>query len=366
MSTIRVLHVIARMNVGGTARYVGDLVENIPGSALATGHVQGQEIEDHVVNQIETIRIPHLGRRISPINDFKALIELQKVIREIEPEVVHTHTFKAGLIGRLVGGSHKRVHTFHGHLFDDQSFSKFQVRVITSLEKWLARRTNVLVSVGERVGAELRESGIGEEKCWLSIPPGVKPLELINQSDARALLGLEEGVFLVGWLARVTDVKNPHLLVEIARQLPEIQFVMGGGGNLLDQMKLSAPRNLQILGWVDNALFWSAVDVAISTSQNEGMPIAIIEAQMAGKPVVASDAGSIGEVIVQGKTGFVCRSNPFEMSEMIIKISKNWTSENFLPQDLILPILRKFDFFHFIQTHNALYSSLLTAKKRNY
>ena len=142
MSTTKVLHVIARMNVGGTARYVGDLVANIPGSALATGYVQGAEIEDPIVDNLETFRIPHLGRRISLLSDLRAWIELRRLVRDLRPEVVHTHTFKAGLVGRLVGGNHKRIHTFHGHLFGDQSFSPFEKRLITSVERFLARRTD--------------------------------------------------------------------------------------------------------------------------------------------------------------------------------------------------------------------------------
>ena len=92
MST-QVLHVIARMNVGGTARYVGELVEKIPGSKLATGYVQGSEIEDPSVENLAVLRVPHMGRRISLINDFRAWIELKKIIREVEPAIVHTHTF---------------------------------------------------------------------------------------------------------------------------------------------------------------------------------------------------------------------------------------------------------------------------------
>ena len=95
MSTIKVLHVIARMNVGGTARYVGDLVENIPNSALATGYVQGTEIEDSAVGAINPYRILHLGRKVSPLNDFRAWVELRRLIGEIEPDIIHTHTFKA-------------------------------------------------------------------------------------------------------------------------------------------------------------------------------------------------------------------------------------------------------------------------------
>ena len=177
MSTIKVLHVIARMNVGGTARYVGDLVENIPNSALATGYVQRSEIEDPVVNTISPYRIPHLGRKISPINDFKAWVELRRLIREIKPEIVHTHTFKAGLIGRLIGGDHKRVHTFHGHLFDDQSFSPVEKWIITFSERYLASRTDFLISVGEKVGQELRAAGIGPNKKWTSIAPVFKMMK---------------------------------------------------------------------------------------------------------------------------------------------------------------------------------------------
>ena len=104
MSTTKVLHVIARMNVGGTARYVSELVEAIPNSKLATGFVQGSEVEDSGVAKLPVIRINHLGRKLSVVNDYKAWRELRAIVRECKPEIIHTHTFKAGLIGRLVPG----------------------------------------------------------------------------------------------------------------------------------------------------------------------------------------------------------------------------------------------------------------------
>ena len=289
MSTIKVLHVIARMNVGGTARYVGDLVQNIPNNALATGYVQGSEIEDPVVININPYRIPHMGRAISPLNDFKAWLELRKLINEIKPEIVHTHTFKAGLLGRLIGGNHKRVHTFHGHLFDDQSFSSIEKGIITLSERYLANRTDVLISVGERVGQDLRASGIGPNKKWVSIAPGVEALPSFDKAEARKILGIKADVFLVGWMARMTGVKNPLLALDVARQMPDVQFVMAGGGDLLELVAKSAPANVAVIGWTDASLFWSAVDCALSTSDNEGMPIALIEAQLAGLPAVVRE-----------------------------------------------------------------------------
>ena len=357
MSTIKVLHVIARMNVGGTARYVGDLVENIPNSALATGYVQGSEIEDPVVNTINPYRIPHLGRKISPINDFKAWVELRRLIREIKPEIVHTHTFKAGLIGRLIGGDHKRVHTFHGHLFDDQSFSPIEKWIITFSERYLASRTDVLISVGEKVGQELRAAGIGPNKKWASIAPGVQALPKIDKTKAREILGLKLDVFTVGWMARMTGVKNPFLALEVAKKLPNVHFVMAGGGDLLEQVKAKAPVNVQVIGWADAATFWSAVDCALSTSDNEGMPIALIEAQLAGVPVIATDVGSNSEVIKDGLTGIITKSN----SKSIVMILKNLMLDRsrLIAMTAQSPVWssKKFDLVVMIDLHSMIYSS---------
>jgi glycosyltransferase involved in cell wall biosynthesis len=305
MSTTKVLHVIARMNVGGTAHYVSELVEGIPNSKLATGFVQGSEVEDPSVSKIPVVRIKHLGRKISLVNDYKAWRELRAIVRECKPEIIHTHTFKAGLIGRLVRGKHKHIHTFHGHLFEDNSFSRLEKKIITFVEKWLAPRADVLVSVGLNVGKELREAGIGVGQKWVSIAPGVEALTLADKSEARKSIGANESGILIGWMARMTSVKNPNLLLQVASRLPDVQFVMAGGGDLLETIKSNAPENVKVIGWADAATFWSAVDIAISTSDNEGMPVALIEAQLAGLPVIATNVGSNSEVIQDEVTGLI-------------------------------------------------------------
>jgi glycosyltransferase involved in cell wall biosynthesis len=352
------------MNVGGTARYVGELVAKIPNSKLATGFVQGSEIEDPCLQNLNILRLPHMGRKISPINDFRTWFELRKVIRNINPEIVHTHTFKAGLIGRLIAGKHKRVHTFHGHLFDDLSFSRLEKIMITFTEKILSVRTDLLISVGKRVGLELQTLGIGVDKKWLSVPPGVQTLPVVERKHARSTLGLEENGILIGWMARMTEVKNPFLLLEIAELLTEFRFVMAGGGNLLEAVKRRAPDNVTVIGWADAATFWSAVDCAISTSNNEGMPIALIEAQLAGIPVITTDVGSSSEVIRDGITGFVSSKEPGQIAQFVKDIvvetsiirsmgnaSKLWANEEFG--------LRKM-----IDTHKEVYSTLIKNSKK--
>jgi glycosyltransferase involved in cell wall biosynthesis len=305
------------MNIGGTARYVAELVDKIPNNKLATGYVQGSEVEDPCIQKFDVIRVAHLGRKIAPINDIRAWCELRRVIRTLQPTIVHTHTFKAGLIGRMVPGGHKRVHTFHGHLFDDQSFSTRAKKVITFVEKLLARRTNLLISVGKKVGIELQAERIGLNGNWLSIPPGVQPLPLIEAVQARKILGLRSEGVLFGWMARMAQVKNPFLMLEIAKLVPGVNFVMAGGGDLLSEIQNRAPNNVAVIGWSDASTFWSAVDCAISTSDNEGMPIALIEAQLAGIPVIATDVGSNAEVVINGSTGIVTSSQPAKLAEAV-------------------------------------------------
>jgi glycosyltransferase involved in cell wall biosynthesis len=314
---MKVLHVIARMNVGGTARYIEELIDGAAEfgyeAELATGYVQGQEVESGGFNKKTTHRISHLGRKISPINDLRAYYELKKVISQVNPDIIHSHTFKAGLLARLVPGDFKRVHTFHGHLFEDQSFSYLQKFAILRAEKYLAKRTNQFISVGIRVGEDLRKLNIGQNSKWVSIAPGVRPLKKQKKSDARKKLKLPATGLVVGWMARVTSVKNPHLVLEVAKEFPETKFVIAGGGDLLADIKSKAPKNVKVIGWADSSLMWSAVDVVLSTSDNEGMPIALIEAQLAGLPVVATDVGSCSEVIESGKTGFVVAKSKAEL-----------------------------------------------------
>ena len=358
MSTISVLHVIARMNVGGTSKYVGDLVQNIPNSALATGYVQGAEIEDPRAAELNPFRISHLGRRISLVNDFKAWRELRTLIRDLKPEIVHTHTFKAGLIGRLIPGNHKRVHTFHGHLFGDQSFSLLEKKVIVSVERYLVRRTDLLISVGEKVGFELRSTGIGVSKIWISVPPGVKPLRSIEKIEARKLLGINHTKLLIGWMARMTSVKNPFLAIALAKRFPSTQFVFAGGGDLLAAVREMAPTNVTVIGWADAAVFWAAVDCAISTSDNEGIPIALIEAQLSGIPVVATNVGSIQEVIEDGITGYVT-DRAIEALEIALD---NLLSDPDLLESMAGAASKltesKFGFEKMIETHSNLYRQL--------
>ena len=312
---MRVLHVIARLNVGGTARYITQLANELPKHGIetfvATGFVQGDEVEDPSAQSIDVIRIPALGRSINPIKDHLARKQLEKIIEDVKPDIIHTHTFKAGYITRMKKQPIPVVHTFHGHLLDDPEFSGFKSKVIIAIEKKLAKRSAKLVTVGHIVGQELLQHNIGLKDQYLSIAPGVTALKITPRAEAMSNLGISEnGQPIIGWIARITGVKNPMKALEVARAIPQAQFVMAGGGDLLADVIAEAPSNVSVVGWAKAEDLFGAVDIILSTSENEGMPVALIEAQLAGKPVVATDVGSVSEVIANDETGLVTNKNP--------------------------------------------------------
>jgi glycosyltransferase involved in cell wall biosynthesis len=330
---MRVLHLIARLNVGGTARYITRLAKDMPGrgieTSVATGYVQGEETEDPTAEFIDVIRVASLGRAINPLKDLPARNEFLKIIEKVQPDVLHTHTFKAGVIGRArisqiyraAGKELKFVHTFHGHLFDDPEFSSSKNWAITALERRYAMRTNTLVTVGEQVSKDLLQREVGNPNQYLNIPPGVNPLLITPRQQAFANLNLEDdGRIVIGWIARVTGVKNPLRALEVACAIPEAHFVMAGGGDLLETIRAAAPSNVTVLGWADARDVFGVSDIVLSTSENEGMPIALIEAQLAGKPVVATNVGAVAEVIANGDTGYVVAKQTIDLVAAIKKL----------------------------------------------
>jgi glycosyltransferase involved in cell wall biosynthesis len=359
---MRVLHVIARLNVGGTARYITRLAQELPKhkieTFIATGFVQGSEQEDPSAKKLKVIRIPSLGRQINPIKDHFAFKQLMKVVKEVKPDILHTHTFKAGYIGRIktkeihkaAGKQVKFVHTFHGHLFDDPEFSGLKSLIITSFERRLAMRTDAIVTVGAQVAKELLVREIGQPQQFANIPPGVEPLKIPKAKPRKKIT--------IGWIARVTGVKNPLRALEIAKLFPDAQFLIAGGGDMLEQVKTQAPKNTKVLGWTDAAKLFAASDIILSTSENEGMPIALIEAQLASKPVVATNVGGVAEVVINNKTGFVTRKNTEDLAKALEKLIDSKPLRTAQGKAAKAHSIKAFSVEKMIKAHVSLYKKL--------
>lgn len=322
---MKVLHVIARVNLGGTARWLETLTaEQVAAGqevVVATGHVQGDEVEDPGAATMPLVRLDRLGRAVSPFDDLVALRELRELIGDLRPDVVNTHTAKAGMVGRAAALSLGRsrptlVHTVHGHLLKGY-FSGLAVRGISMSERLMAAASDVVLAAGQKVRDDLIAARIVSPDKVVVVRPGVRDFPRTDRDLARAALGiadLGDHRPVAGWLARVVRVKRPDRLAAVAKVTPDVDFIVGGDGALREGLDEHAPRNLRTLGWADPATFWSACDLAVLTSDNEAMPYSLVEAALAGLPTVTTNAGSASEVVVDGVTGLVVPLSPMAVA----------------------------------------------------
>jgi len=319
---IRVMQIIARMNVGGPAVLVADLMRNfdpkLVNAVLVTGYCDENESDylDEVAKDVKAVRVPGLGRSISPLRDVNAFFLLIREIRKFKPDVIHTHTAKAGVLGRVAGllaaPTAKRVHTFHGHLLHGY-FSKSRTQLIVFVEKVLAAITFRLIAIGKSVKKDLVEAGIGTDSKYEVIFPGLQPLKTYAKEEARKSLGLESDKAYLVFVGRLTQIKRPDRLLEIARYLkvnqPNSQILIAGAGELLETIEgVSTSEGLPItfLGWRNDIdLILGAADIAILCSDNEGIPLTLIQASQAGLPIVSTDVGSVSDIVSDGVTGYL-------------------------------------------------------------
>ena len=360
--TPRVLHVIARFNLGGTAKYLTELIPALEAQnfevLLAVGRVQKGEVEDSSLQDLKFVRIEKLGRRLRLIDDVIAYFQIRSLVKKWKPDLIQTHTFKAGLLGRLMFRRIPKVHTFHGHLLTDPEFSRNQIKVIVFVDRFLAKFSQKLVTTGRSVAEDLIKHRIGEQGSYISIPGTLSQIDFVPRETARKNLKLGDE-FVILWVARVAPVKNAKLLVEVAKSLPDCVFLMGGDGIQMQEIELLAPPNLRILGYIPTSQILLAGDLYLSTSLNEGVPYSILEAKSAGLPVVAVDVGSISEIITDGVDGFLVGANVREIRDRILDVKTS--RDSFAARSLIFgePLVEMHPQNQMVESHSTLYKELL-------
>jgi len=335
---VKVVQIIARMNVGGPAVIVADLMRSIDSSkveqVLITGYCDSDEADylETVATDIKATRIAGLGRSVSLVADIRAFFALVAMIKKIAPDVIHTHTAKAGVLGRLAailaGRKAKRVHTFHGHLLHGY-FSGWKVKLVIAIEKFLAKRTDILVAVGNQVKEDLLAAGIGKSDQYRVFFPGLVEPKKISKEVARQQFEMEAGDIYVAYVGRMTSIKRPDRLLNTAaeikaRNLP-VKFIVAGEGDLFESTKRDSERRdlpVRFLGWrKDIGALFAASDIAILTSDNEGIPLTLIQAAQASLPIVATGVGSIGDIVVHEVNGYLVDSEPAALADALQKLA---------------------------------------------
>jgi len=339
---IKVMRIIARMNVGGPAVQVSGLMRGFDAQVfdqeLVTGYCAADEADylEKVATDVKAIRIDGLGRSIKPRADLTALFAIVKEIRRFKPDVIHTHTAKAGVVGRIAsilsGRKSVRVHTFHGHLLNGY-FGAGKTKLVILVEKFLALFTGQLLAVGTKVKDDLLAVGIGNKNKFGVMPPGLQLAEVPSRSSARKELGLNDDAIYCAFIGRITQIKRPDRFLDVVAEIKsrgvDLHFIVAGSGDLLQYCQDRAKaENLLVtfLGWrEDIEVVLAAADFVLLTSDNEGTPLSLIQAGMVGIPVVATNVGSTNEIVVNGKTGLLTDLSVKELSDAVAKVATDST-----------------------------------------
>lgn len=375
---VRVLRVIARMNIGGPALQVQGLMENLDTDRfeqlLVTGAVGPDERDALDVRESEfpVERVDALGRRVSFSHDLSAARELRRVIRRYRPDIVHTHTAKAGFLGRLIAQESRvpiTVHTFHGHLLHGY-FGPAGTKAVVLAERALAARTTHLLAVGNKVRQDLLDAGVGTPERFSVMPPGIPVPDEADRDRSRASLSIGPDQPVVSIVGRMVAIKRPDRLAEtvemVSRRVPDLVVLVAGSGPGMEEFKARAAEvDVRYLGWrSDVSDVHAASDLSLQASDNEGTPISLIEAGMAGRPVVAADVGSVSDVVVDGETGILRTASAEALASAVVDLlgdpprrnamglaASKWTRQRFSAQRLS-------------RDHADLYSRLLEGSLR--
>ena len=328
----KILRVIARLNMGGPALHVAYLTAGLRergyDTTLVAGTLaRGEDSMAFVAEglSVDVVSIPELGREISPVRDLAATLRLAALIRRERPQILHTHTAKAGTVGRvaaLLAGRARPpivVHTFHGHVLYGY-FGPLRSRLFRWLERWLARHTTVLVAVSPQVRDDLVALGVAPPEKFVVVRLGIELGERVGggmdgRAETRRYLGIPPDRFAVGWVGRMTAVKRTDDLLDGFKRLLErgvgaTLCLVGDGPDrpALERRahELGIMRETLFLGYQEDVgPLYAAFDALVLPSGNEGTPVSVIEALAAGTPVVATRVGGVPDVVRDGEDGFL-------------------------------------------------------------
>jgi len=379
---IRVMRIIARMNVGGPAVQVTGLMRGFNSvdfdHRLYTGFCASNESDylDTVATDVTAIRIEGFGRRVSLGADIRAFLFLVREIRTFKPEVIHTHTTKAGFLGRIASvvslQQSIRVHTFHGHLLNGY-FGPFKRALIILVEKTLAMFTDQLLAVGDKVKQDLLHASIGNATKFSLMPPGLAIGSLPDRNMTCDLLGLSVEKLQCAFIGRVTQIKRPDRFLDMVSEIKKrgagIEFFMAGDGELLQNCRERIVREdlpVKILGWQSNIeQVLSAADVVVLTSDNEGTPICLIQAGMARLPVVTTRVGSVPEVVLDGVTGIITNVDVQELADALEKLANSPELRAQMGAAAQKFTLANFGVERLVNDHEKLYEKLVANRARS-
>jgi len=382
--------VIARLNMGGPALHVAylsaGLVERGYDTTLVAGTLaRGEESMAHVAEErgVAVVVLPELSREIAPLHDLRAARRLALLIREQRPHILHTHTAKAGAVGRLAAlfarGARPPivVHTFHGHVLRGY-FGPVRSRLFRLLERRLARTATALVAVSPEVRDDLVALGVAPREKFTVIRLGIELDRRVaagqdGRAEARRQLGVPDERFVVGWIGRMTAVKRTDNVLLAFKGLRERGFdaclCMVGDGPDRDQVeqqahRLGIMRRCLFLGYQEDvAPFYAAFDALVLPSGNEGTPVSAIEALAGGRPVVATRVGGVPDVVRDGQDGFLVEPGAVDdLADRLARLATDPELRRRMGESGRARVLERYSVHRLLDDVDRFYRELLEAK----
>jgi glycosyltransferase involved in cell wall biosynthesis len=332
---VKILRVIARLNMGGPALHVAYLTAGLRDrgyeTILVAGSLaRGEDSMAFVADELDVhvASVPELSREISPLRDLRSILHVARLIRRERPDILHTHTAKAGTVGRvaaLIAGDARPpivLHTFHGHVLRGY-FDPLRAFGFRLLERWLARSSTCLIAVSPQVRDDLVALGVAPREKFVVVRLGIELEQRVRaDADARAetrrLLGIPTDAFVVGWIGRMTGVKNTDDVLAALRLLRDrgvdAYLLMVGDGPDREHVErraheLGIVKKCLFVGYQEDVARWYAgFDAMILPSVNEGTPVSAIESLAARRPVVATRVGGVPDVVEEGEDGYLVDS----------------------------------------------------------
>lgn len=366
---IRVAHVVTRTNIGGVSSYLATLLDGSHGQVenyLIRGSAEideGDYFENRTV-QATVIEIPEMRRAAGLLGDVKTVIRLWRILRDLGPDIVHTHMSKAGVLGRVAALCARvpvRVHTFHGHLLYGY-FGRTLSKLVVLIERLLRPITSHAITNGESVRRDLASAHVLRMDRSSMIPPAVASGAIRGKRESREAFGIPSDIPVVGYIGRLAPVKRPDRFVELARRFPDAHFALVGDGPLRPELEVSAAdlTNVSFHGWVLNTFdVLPAFDILVLPSDNEAIAIVLMEAAIAGVSLVAMNVGSVGEIVHHGETGILA-TDLASLEAGIRLLLTNDTKRDAMLEAARSFAERSFTTKRLVQSHIDLYNALLT------
>jgi glycosyltransferase involved in cell wall biosynthesis len=383
---IRVVRLFSRLNIGGPAIHVILLTAGLEQKGYRTRLVVGKETprEGNMLSLaaakgVQCEAMAGLGREIQPVADVRAFLGLVRLIREFRPAIVHTHTAKAGLLGRLAArltGVPVVVHTFHGHVLRGY-FGPAKTAVFRGLEAGLGRLADAIVAVSDAVKDDLVTLGIADRRRIRVVPLGLD-LEPFTAALPRGALRLDWNVPddspLVGMVGRLVPIKDIPTFLEAAVRVrqarPRCRFALVGDGEERARLEGRAREMglgdaVTFHGWhPDMTAVYGDLDVVVNCSRNEGTPVALIEALAAARPVVATRVGGTPDLLGNGERGrLVPPNDPEALSRAILETLDNGEEARNKARAGRRYVLERHSSARLVSDIDALYRELLAAKE---